>query len=225
MVNILWTAGHRLPAALSNCPLLSVSAEVLKFSPFYSFKSVCWAHAVHGEHTPTFPWEARPSKMRSSQSGFGKPLALTKAPLTPVAPQQVLLEAISITEELHGQAGLWQWPGIIQSSRAWDCLVTDQNKSWSRGTQWRLWWTLGAFPSSASGDPVKPCIEGYGIYPSHPLACWSSGHRHHLQPEQRTLPHAQSTWLQLRFPLKLNSCHSRTLCMCHCLNFVSLLGD
>lgn len=52
----------------------------------------------------------------------------------------------------------------------------------------------------------------------------SSGHRHHLQPEQRALPHGHSTWPQLSFPLKMNSCHPRNLCI-RCLNFVSLLGD
>lgn len=42
--------------------------------------------------------------------------------------------------------GLWLWPGITLSSKAWECLVTELNKSWSRDTQWRVWWTPGSFP-------------------------------------------------------------------------------
>lgn len=61
---------------------------------------------------PTFPWEAHPSDLWSSQSGFGMPPVLTKSPLVRVTLQRVLAKGTWVTqlgelaEELRGWAGL-----------------------------------------------------------------------------------------------------------------------
>lgn len=138
MVNMLSTVGHKLPVALSNCLVLSVSAKVLKFSPFYFCKSVCWAYVVHGEKCENLPLYSHISLGSTSQQNVELPkcvwdaLGIHKDTLDPCCP---IARAAGGCWHQGGAA----WPGWAVAvtrhhhSRAWDCLVAEL-KSWSRGT-------------------------------------------------------------------------------------------
>lgn len=206
-VNILCMVGHRLPVAPCNFLLLCQPKtwSFLIFTPArlpvrlvkFMERSVKTC-----PQAPTFPWEAHPSDLWSSWSGFWD--ALLGCP--PVL-------------RGGGAGGGAAWPGWVVAASGrhlerrdpgiacWQSWINHPAEARSGGCGG----LLGAFPSNSSRGPVEPCGGGMAVMEAHPLACWSSGHRHHLQPEQRTLPHAHFTWLKLGFPLKLNSCHPGAL--------------
>lgn len=198
MVNILWTVGHRLPLSLSNWFLISMSPKVLKFSPFYFCMFVCWDHEVPGEECEDLSLYSHISLGSTSQQTVEQPkwvwdaLGTHKDILDPCCPTASAVGG-------HWHHGGAAWPG-------WAVAVTrhhpeQESLGLPGGRAEELMEQRhteegvvdpGAFLSSASGVPVKPCAEGYGIYQAHPLACWaqdkgtissqSRGHCHMATP-------------------------------------------
>jgi len=58
---------------------------------------------------------------------------------------------------------------------------------------------------------MKPCGGAYGVYGDTSPGLPELRGQAPSPAQQRTLPHAHSTQLKCRFPLKLNSCHPRAL--------------
>lgn len=228
MVYIFWTVGHRLTVALSNCFLLSVSAKALKFFPFYFCEFVCWAHEVHGEKCENLSLYSHVSLGSTSQQTVEQPkwlwdaLCIHKDTLDPCCP-------IAICAGGHGPHGGAAWPGwaVTPVSRhhpeQQDLALRADRAEWAmeqRHTDQSVL-ALGDFLPGASGHPVKPLERGTGTSPDllelrtqAPPPAWAE--------DPATCP---LHWLQLWILLRLNSCHTTGICMCHCLNFASLLGD
>lgn len=186
-----------------------MSPKVLKFSPFYFCKFVCWAHEVPGEECEDLSLYSHISLGSTSQQTVEQPkwvwdaFGTHKDILNPCCPQQVLLEAIGTMEELHGQAGLWQGLGGrhpeqqglgLPGGRAEELM--EQRHTVEGVVDPR------SFSIQCLWSSCETMCRGVWHLSGTTPGLLSSGHRNHLQPEQKTLPHGHSTWLQLSFPLK-----------------------
>lgn len=162
-----------------------MSAKVLKFSPFYFCKFVCWAHEVRGEKCEDLPLYSHISLRSTSQQTVEQPkwvwdaFGTHKDTLDPCCP----IASAAGGRWHHGGAA---WPG-------WAVAVT-----WRHPEQQGL-----GLPGGRAEEVTehRHTVEGVLDPRSFSIQClWRScetmwrGVRHHLQPEQRALPHGHSTW-------------------------------
>lgn len=175
---------------------------------------------------PTFPWEARPSDLRSSQSGLGMPSVLTRTPLVRVTPQ------IEPAGGCGGGAdGGAVWPGWVAAEtgchlgrhpRPRGHPVMEPSKSLSRGSHWRVWWAPGSFSiqcpqrSCEAVPRLGWCLWRLGWCLWRPRWClqrhihWPAGARGTDTISSRSSGRCHMPpppGLNSGFPLKLNSCH------------------